>query len=37
MIAAQLAWIKFRDPTCEFERSRYEGASISFGTGEMIA
>ncbi|MEH2151911.1 lysozyme inhibitor LprI family protein [Nostoc sp.] len=27
-IAAQLAWIKFRDTNCEFERSRYEGGSI---------
>lgn len=29
LIAAQLAWIKFRDTTCEFERSRYEGGSIA--------
>lgn len=29
LIAAQQAWIKFRDTTCEFERSRYEGGSIA--------
>ncbi|MBC6434304.1 lysozyme inhibitor LprI family protein [Nostoc sp. HG1] len=29
LIAAQLAWIKFRDTNCEFERSRYEGGSIA--------
>ncbi|ODH01303.1 hypothetical protein A4S05_29480 [Nostoc sp. KVJ20] len=29
LIAAQLAWIKFRDSNCEFERSRYEGGSIA--------
>lgn len=29
LIAAQLAWIKFRDTSCEFERSRYEGGSIA--------
>ncbi|BDI16509.1 hypothetical protein ANSO36C_23110 [Nostoc cf. commune SO-36] len=28
LIAAQLAWIKFRDTNCEFERSEYEGGSI---------
>ncbi|QSJ15615.1 lysozyme inhibitor LprI family protein [Nostoc sp. UHCC 0702] len=27
--AAQLAWIKFRDASCEFERSAYEGGSIA--------
>lgn len=26
---AQLAWIKFRDVSCEFERSRFEGGSIA--------
>ncbi|WP_375472220.1 lysozyme inhibitor LprI family protein [uncultured Nostoc sp.] len=30
LIAAQLAWIKFRDTNCEFQRSRYEGGSIAF-------
>ncbi|MBD2451819.1 lysozyme inhibitor LprI family protein [Nostoc sp. FACHB-152] len=29
LIAAQLAWIKFRDASCEFERSQYEGGSIA--------
>ncbi|MBG1244582.1 lysozyme inhibitor LprI family protein [Nostoc sp. NZL] len=29
LIAAQQAWIKFRDTNCEFERSRYEGGSIA--------
>ncbi|MEH2276093.1 MAG: lysozyme inhibitor LprI family protein [Nostoc sp.] len=29
LIAAQVAWIKFRDTNCEFERSRYEGGSIA--------
>ncbi|WP_253274538.1 lysozyme inhibitor LprI family protein [Nostoc sp. PCC 7107] len=29
LIAAQLAWIKFRDVSCEFERSAYEGGSIA--------
>ncbi|BBD67580.1 hypothetical protein NIES4072_51220 [Nostoc commune NIES-4072] len=29
LIAAQLAWLKFRDTNCEFERSRYEGGSIA--------
>ncbi|MBW4451637.1 MAG: lysozyme inhibitor LprI family protein [Nostoc indistinguendum CM1-VF10] len=29
LIAAQLAWIKFRDTNCEFERSKYEGGSIA--------
>lgn len=29
LIAAQLAWIKFRDTTCEFERSGYQGGSIA--------
>ena len=29
LIAAQLAWIKFRDVSCEFERSEYEGGSIA--------
>jgi uncharacterized protein YecT (DUF1311 family) len=29
LIAAQLAWIKFRDTNCEFETSRYEGGSIA--------
>jgi uncharacterized protein YecT (DUF1311 family) len=29
LIDAQLAWIKFRDQSCEFERSRYEGGSIA--------
>ncbi|BAY79959.1 hypothetical protein NIES25_64470 (plasmid) [Nostoc linckia NIES-25] len=29
LIAAQQAWIKFRDTTCEFERSEYEGGSIA--------
>ncbi|MFN6540118.1 MAG: lysozyme inhibitor LprI family protein [Nostoc sp. EkiNYC01] len=29
LIAAQQAWIKFRDTTCEFEKSEYEGGSIA--------
>ncbi len=29
LIAAQLAWIKFRDASCEFETSAYEGGSIA--------
>ena len=29
LIAAQVAWLKFRDINCEFERSRYEGGSIA--------
>jgi uncharacterized protein YecT (DUF1311 family) len=29
LIAAQAAWIKFRDASCEFERSKYEGGSIA--------
>ncbi|MBU7585439.1 MAG: lysozyme inhibitor LprI family protein [Nostoc sp. TH1S01] len=29
LIAAQVAWIKFRDASCEFERSQYEGGSIA--------
>ncbi|MEH1958566.1 MAG: lysozyme inhibitor LprI family protein [Nostoc sp.] len=29
LIAAQVTWIKFRDTNCEFERSRYEGGSIT--------
>jgi uncharacterized protein YecT (DUF1311 family) len=29
LIAAQQAWIKFRDNSCEFERSGYEGGSIA--------
>ncbi|MBD0387838.1 MAG: lysozyme inhibitor LprI family protein [Nostoc sp. C3-bin3] len=29
LIAAQLAWIKFRDTNCEFERSKYDGGSIA--------
>ncbi|MBW4672738.1 MAG: lysozyme inhibitor LprI family protein [Desmonostoc geniculatum HA4340-LM1] len=29
LIVAQQAWIKFRDTTCEFERSEYEGGSIA--------
>ncbi len=29
LIAAQQAWIKFRDSSCEFERSAYEGGSIA--------
>ncbi|MBN3943216.1 MAG: lysozyme inhibitor LprI family protein [Nostoc sp.] len=29
LIAAQLAWLKFRDTNCEFQRSRYEGGSIA--------
>ncbi|BCL35563.1 lysozyme inhibitor LprI family protein [Nostoc sp. MS1] len=29
LIAAQQAWIKFRDTSCEFERSGYEGGSIA--------
>ncbi|MBN3924665.1 lysozyme inhibitor LprI family protein [Nostoc sp. NMS4] len=28
LIAAQVAWVKFRDTNCEFERSKYEGGSI---------
>ncbi|MEH1865642.1 MAG: lysozyme inhibitor LprI family protein [Nostoc sp.] len=29
LIAAQLAWVKFRDTNCEFERSKYEGGTIA--------
>ncbi|MDZ8240030.1 MAG: lysozyme inhibitor LprI family protein [Nostoc sp. ChiQUE01a] len=29
LITAQQAWLKFRDTTCEFERSEYEGGSIA--------
>ncbi len=29
LVDAQLAWIQFRDRSCEFERSRYEGGSIA--------
>ncbi|GCA75023.1 hypothetical protein MiTe_01852 [Microcystis aeruginosa NIES-2520] len=29
LIAAQQAWIKFRDSSCEFERSAYEGGSLA--------
>ena len=29
LIAAQQAWIKFRDSSCEFERSAYEGGSMA--------
>ncbi len=29
LITAQQAWIKFRDATCEFERSEYEGGTIA--------
>ncbi|MDZ8258824.1 lysozyme inhibitor LprI family protein [Nostoc sp. ChiQUE01b] len=29
LIAAQLAWLKFRDTNCEFEKSKYEGGSIA--------
>ncbi len=29
LIAAQQAWVKFRDTNCEFERSKYEGGSIA--------
>ncbi|MBD2343541.1 lysozyme inhibitor LprI family protein [Anabaena subtropica] len=29
LIAAQQAWIKFRDSSCEFESSAYEGGSIA--------
>ncbi|RCJ21994.1 hypothetical protein A6770_05050 [Nostoc minutum NIES-26] len=41
LIAAQLAWIKFRDTSCEFEKSEYEGGSIAptiyFGCLEKTA
>jgi len=29
LITAQQAWVKFRDTSCEFERSAYEGGSIA--------
>ncbi|BAZ01186.1 hypothetical protein NIES37_51850 [Tolypothrix tenuis PCC 7101] len=29
LITAQQAWIKFRDASCEFERSQYEGGTIA--------
>jgi uncharacterized protein YecT (DUF1311 family) len=29
LINAQNAWIKFRDATCEYERSNFEGGSIA--------
>ncbi|MEM7772497.1 MAG: lysozyme inhibitor LprI family protein, partial [Cyanobacteria bacterium P01_A01_bin.37] len=28
LIAAELAWITYRDNTCEFERSQFDGGSI---------
>lgn len=29
LINAQIAWIKFRDASCEFERSRFAGGTIT--------
>ncbi|MBD2437488.1 lysozyme inhibitor LprI family protein [Nostoc sp. FACHB-110] len=29
LLAAQVAWIQFRDANCEFERSQYEGGTIA--------
>ncbi|WP_392534491.1 lysozyme inhibitor LprI family protein [Nostoc sp. C117] len=29
LIAAQQAWVKFRDNNCEFEKSAYQGGSIA--------
>lgn len=29
LVNAQLAWIQFRDKSCEYEASRYEGGSIA--------
>ncbi|MBH8564285.1 lysozyme inhibitor LprI family protein [Nostoc sp. CENA67] len=29
LIAAQSAWIQFRDASCEFEKSEYEGGTIA--------
>lgn len=29
LIAAQQAWIRFRDTSCEFERSEFEGGTIA--------
>jgi uncharacterized protein YecT (DUF1311 family) len=29
LISTQQAWIKFRDSSCEFERSAYEGGSMA--------
>jgi uncharacterized protein YecT (DUF1311 family) len=29
IVAAQTAWLKFRDANCEFSRDRYEGGSIA--------
>ena len=29
LISAQQAWIKFRDSSCEFERTAFEGGSIA--------
>jgi len=29
LITAQQAWVKFRDTSCEFEESAYEGGSIA--------
>lgn len=40
LIAAQQAWIKFRDTNCEFERSGYAGGTIAsaiyFGCLETV-
>ena len=36
LISAQQAWIKFRDSSCEFERSAYEGGAMApmiYGNG----
>jgi uncharacterized protein YecT (DUF1311 family) len=32
MIDAQLAWIKFRDANCAYERGQYEGGSLATPT-----
>jgi uncharacterized protein YecT (DUF1311 family) len=32
MVSAQLAWIDFRDKTCEYERGQFEGGTITTST-----
>lgn len=32
MVSAQLAWIEFRDKTCEYERGQFEGGTIATST-----
>ena len=32
LVSAQLAWIEFRDKTCEYERGQFEGGTIATST-----